>query len=84
MKAENKNAPKPMMLFILCGLISLACTQVVGPDGPYPLKIVADVSRLFTIKHGVSYGQQKYDRLVLTVIPAVVKHIEDTFEAYDV
>lgn len=59
-------------------------TKVFGQDdGPFPLKIQVDVARLFPIKHGYEDGEVLYDRLVLTLIPAMIKHLEDTFEAFD-
>jgi hypothetical protein len=53
-------------------------------EGPYPLKISVDVARLFPIKYGYKNGEVIYDRLVLTIIPAVIKHLEDTYDSYDV
>jgi len=50
----------------------------------YPLKISVDVARLFPIKSKYKDGEILYDRLVLGIIPAVLKHLEDTFESYDV
>ena len=70
----------PIFILVIATLIQRVFNQ---DDGPFPLRIQNDISRLWPIKHGYENGDQLYDRLVLTIIPAVVKHLEDTFEAFD-
>lgn len=74
----------PKLTLVLMTLLALLKSTLTDGSGPYPLKIQTDISRLWPIKHGYEKGDQLYDRLVLTIIPAVVKHLEDTFAAYDI
>ena len=73
-------------LYLLAGMTLLfkRCLAQLELDQVYPFKVSVDVARLFPIKHGYKDGEVIYDRLVLSIIPAVVKHLEDTFESYDV
>ena len=56
---------------------------VYATDTVFPLKISNDISRLQGIKT-VQNGQVKYDKVVKVFLPAIAKHIEDTFESYDI
>ena len=49
----------------------------------FPLKISIDISRLDSIKTKYSNGQATYKKLAEILIPATIKHLEDTYESYD-
>lgn len=53
-------------------------------DQVFPLKFAVDVARLQPIRTAYKNGDIMYDRLVRTIIPSIVKHIEDTYESYDI
>jgi hypothetical protein len=65
------------------GCVLYLAATISSQSGPFDLKIQVDVSRLFKIKYDYEDGDVLYDRLVLTLIPATVKHLEDTYQAYD-
>ena len=72
------------LIKFLTAVALLIKSGLAQSDASFPLKISVDLARLFPIKHDYENGEVMYDRLVLTIIPAVVKHIEETFESYDV
>jgi len=45
----------------------------------HPLKITADISGIEQLRTGNSADRAKYSFMKSTLIPAVVKHMEDTF-----
>jgi hypothetical protein len=65
--------------------MTLLLSPVLSIEDPtFPLKIQADITRLAPIKNIRPNGPNIYDRLTEFYIPAVIKHLEDTFDTYDV
>ena len=72
-------------LYILIATLVILLSPVISQDDPsFPLKIQADISRLASIKNISPNGPEIYERLTTFYIPAVIKHLEDTFDTYDV
>lgn len=68
-----------LSIFSLMMVLGTADAQ----DTAFPLKVSSDISRLEGLK-GVANGQAKYDKAVKVLLPAIAKHLEDTFESYDI
>lgn len=68
-------------------VVVLAVILIIGSksqDIVYPFKVSVDLSRLASIKSRYESGEQMQHNLADILIPAVVKHLEDTYESYDV